>query len=47
MKVVKIIDGMEGCHVGFLPTYIIEGVRRNEMKDTFGQVILLYKDTLV
>jgi hypothetical protein len=47
MKVVKIIDGMEGCHVGFLTRYIIKGARQNEMKDAFGQVILLYKDTTV
>jgi hypothetical protein len=47
MEVVKIIDGTEGCHAGFIPRYIIKGSRRNEMKDVFGHAILLYKDTLV
>lgn len=44
MKVINIIDSTEGCHIGFLPGYIIKRARRNEMKDAFGQVILLFMD---
>jgi hypothetical protein len=47
LKVIKIKDGTEGCHVGFLPRYILKGARRNEFKDAFGQVILLYQDLTV
>jgi hypothetical protein len=43
LKVLKIKDGTEGCHVGFLPRHILKGARRNEFKDAFGQVILLYR----
>jgi hypothetical protein len=47
LKVLKINDGTEGCHVGFLPMHIFKGARRNEFKDAFGQVILLYQDSTV
>jgi hypothetical protein len=47
LKVLKIKDGTEGCHVGFLPRQILKGARRNEFKDAFGQVILLYQDSTV
>jgi hypothetical protein len=42
LNVLKIKDGTEGCHVGFLPRHIFKGARRNEFKDAFGEVILLY-----
>jgi hypothetical protein len=47
LKVLKIKDGTEGCHVGFLPRHILKGARRNEFKDAFGQVIILYQDLTV
>jgi hypothetical protein len=47
LKVIKIKYGTEGCHVGFLPRHILKGARRNEFKDAFGQVILLYQDSTV
>jgi hypothetical protein len=47
MKVIKIIEGTEGYHVGLLPRYIIKEARRNNMKDAFGHVILPYKYTSV
>jgi hypothetical protein len=47
LKVVKIKDGTEGCHVGFLPRHILKGSRRSEFKDPFEQVILLYQDSTV
>jgi hypothetical protein len=40
-KVINIINGTEGCYLGFLPRCITKGARRNEMKDAFVQVILL------
>jgi hypothetical protein len=46
-KVLKFKDGTEGCHVGLLPRHILKGARRNEFKDAFGQVILLYQDLTV
>jgi hypothetical protein len=46
MKVIKIKDGTEGCYVGFLPRHILKGARINELKDAFGQVILLYQDSM-
>jgi hypothetical protein len=36
LKVLKIKDGTEGCHVGFLPRHKLKGARRNEFKDDFG-----------
>jgi hypothetical protein len=47
LKVIKIKDDTEGCRVGFLPRHILKGSRRNEFKDAFGQVILLYQDLTV
>jgi hypothetical protein len=47
LKVLKIKDGTEGCHFGFLSRHILKGARRNEFKDAFGQVILLYQDSTV
>jgi hypothetical protein len=42
LNVLNINYGTEGCHVGLLPRHILKGARRNEFKDAFGQVILLY-----
>jgi hypothetical protein len=47
LKVLKIKDGTEGCHVGFLPRHTMRGARRNEFKDALGQVILLYQDSTI
>jgi hypothetical protein len=47
LKVLKIKDVTERCHVGFLPGHILKGSRRSECKDAFGQVILLYQDSTV
>jgi hypothetical protein len=47
LKVLKIKDGTEGCHVGFLRRHILKGARRNEFKIAFWQIILLYKDSTV
>jgi hypothetical protein len=45
LKVLKIKDCTKGCHIGFLPRYILKGARRNEFKDAFGQVIIIYQDS--
>jgi hypothetical protein len=47
LKVLKIKDGTEGCHVGFLSRQILKGSRIHEFKDAFGQVILFYQDPTV
>jgi hypothetical protein len=47
LKVLKIKYGTEGCHFGFLPRHILKGARRNESKDAFGQIMLLYQDSTV
>jgi hypothetical protein len=47
LKVLKIKDCTEVFRVGFLPRHILKGARRNEFKDAFGQVILLYQDLTV
>jgi hypothetical protein len=47
LKVLKIKDGTEGCHVGFLPRHILKVARRNECMDAFGQFILLYQYSTV
>jgi hypothetical protein len=47
MEVIKIKYCTEGCHVGFLPRHILKGARRNEFKDAFGQVILIFWDLTV
>jgi hypothetical protein len=45
IKVIKIRDGTEGCHVGFLPRHIVHGSRMEEVSDKFGQVLELYKES--
>jgi hypothetical protein len=47
MKVIKIKDSTEGCHVGFLQWHIIKGARQEELMDYFGQEIMLYKDSTI
>jgi hypothetical protein len=47
LKVLKITDGTEGCHVGFLPRHFVTGARRSQMINAFGQIIVLYKDTTI
>jgi hypothetical protein len=43
MKVIKIKDGTEVCHVGFLQRYIVKGSRKESLTNAYGQVIMLYK----
>ena len=45
MKVVKIRDGTESCHVGFLPRHILHGSRKEKFENQFGQVLELYKES--
>jgi hypothetical protein len=47
MKVIKIKDVTEACHVGFLQRYIAKVSRKEELTNTYGQVILLYKDSTI
>jgi hypothetical protein len=44
MKVIKIKDGKEVCHVGFIQRYIVKGAMKVEFTNTYGQVIMMYKD---
>ena len=45
IKVIKIRDGTEGCHIGFLLRHIVHGSRKEEVSDKFGQVSELYKES--
>jgi hypothetical protein len=47
MKVIKIKDGTESFHVGFLHRYILKGARKEELTNAYGQAILLYKDSTI
>jgi hypothetical protein len=47
MKGIKIKDGTEACHVGFIQRYILKGARKEELTNAYGQVILLYKDSTI
>jgi hypothetical protein len=47
MKVVKIKDGTEECHVGFLQRYIVKGSKKEELTNDYGQVIMLYKESTI
>jgi hypothetical protein len=47
MKVVKIKDGTEACHVEFLQRYIVKRARKEKLMNDYGQVILMYKDSTV
>jgi hypothetical protein len=45
IKVVKIRDGTETCHAGFLPRHIVHGSQKEEVANKFGQVLVLYKES--
>jgi hypothetical protein len=47
MKVIKIKNGTEACHVGFLQRYIVKGSRKEKMTNAYGQVILLYTEITI
>jgi hypothetical protein len=47
MKVINIKDGTEACHVGLYQRYILKGSRKEELKNAYGQVILMYKDSTI
>jgi hypothetical protein len=47
MKVIKIKDGTEACHVGFLQRCIVKGSRKESLTNAYGQMILLYKDITI
>jgi hypothetical protein len=47
MKVINIKDRKEACHVGFLLRYIVNGSRKEELTNAYGQVILLYKESTI
>jgi hypothetical protein len=47
MKVIKIKDGTEAHHVRFLQRYIVKGSSKEELKNAYGQVILLYKESTI
>jgi hypothetical protein len=44
LKVVKVVDGCETCHVGFIATVAVVS-SRSRFEDKFGQVVELYKDS--
>jgi hypothetical protein len=45
IKAVKIRDGTESCHIGFLPQHIVYGGQKEQMTNKFGQLLELYKYT--
>jgi hypothetical protein len=45
IKAVKIRDGTESCHIGFLPRHIVYGGKKEQITNKFGQVLELYKDS--
>jgi hypothetical protein len=45
IKTVKIRNGTESCHIGFLPRHIVHGSQKEQMANKFGQVLELYKDS--
>jgi len=45
IKVVLVVDGIEGCHVGFLPRHIaLRPAEVNRFHLQFAQVVELYDD---
>jgi hypothetical protein len=42
---IKIQDGTESCHVGFLTRHFVHGRRKEAVVNTFGQVSELYKNS--
>jgi hypothetical protein len=47
MKMINIKDATEACDVGFLQRYILKGSMKDELKNAYGQVILLYKEITI
>jgi hypothetical protein len=47
MKLIKIKDETEACHIGFLQRYIVKGAMKEKFTNDYGQVILLYKDSTI
>jgi hypothetical protein len=45
IKAVKIRDGTEICHIGFLPRHIVYGGKKEQITNKFVQVLELYKDS--
>jgi hypothetical protein len=45
IKVIKIWDGTEGCHVRLLPRHIDYGSRKDKLTNKFAQVLKLYKES--
>jgi hypothetical protein len=44
-EAIKIRDGMESCHVGFLPRHFIHGRRKEAVVNKCGHVLDLYNDS--
>jgi hypothetical protein len=44
IKVVKIRDGTNNCHIGFLTQHIGYGSNKEKVKNKYGQVTELYKE---
>jgi hypothetical protein len=44
-EAIKIQDGTESCHVGFLPHHFVHGRRKEAAVNKFGQVLELYKNS--
>jgi hypothetical protein len=44
IKAIKIRDGTESCHVGFLPRHFVDERRKEAVANKFGQVSELYKN---
>jgi hypothetical protein len=44
LKAIKVVDGCETCHVGFIATAAVVSSRAR-FEDKFGQVMELYKDS--
>jgi hypothetical protein len=45
IKGIKIRDGTESCHVGFLPRHFVHGRRKEVVVNKFGQVLDLYNNS--
>jgi hypothetical protein len=45
IEVIKIWDGNETCHAGFLPRHIGYGSRKGKLRNKHAQVLELYKES--
>jgi hypothetical protein len=45
IKAIKIRDGTESCHVGFLSCHFFRGHRKEAVVNKFGQVLYLHKNS--